>query len=118
MATNAIIDRYLKIKAECPGCIVLFRIGDFYELYCEDARTASRVLGLTLTTRDRHCTNPIPMAGFPYHQLENYLRRLVTDGYRVAVAELVKEDDAGKVKASGRKVTRIITDEAAEGTER
>ena len=67
--------------------LLLIRIGDFYELFDEDARTAARVLGLTLTTRDKASTNPIPMAGFPFHQLDGYLARLLTAGIRTALIE-------------------------------
>ncbi|MGE5191390.1 MAG: DNA mismatch repair protein MutS [Deltaproteobacteria bacterium] len=102
------MQRYLEVKAQNPGTILLFRIGDFYELFYEDAQTAARVLGLTLTSRDKGSTNPIPMAGFPYHQLDNYLRRLIQAGFRAAVCEQV-EDPAlarGLVK---REVTRVVT---------
>src|SRR5258708_26326427 len=81
------MQRYLDVKAQNPGTILLFRIGDFYELFYEDAQTAARVLGLTLTSRDKGSTNPIPMAGFPYHQLDNYLRRVVSARCRPAVLE-------------------------------
>ncbi len=87
MTTMTIEQQYLETKAANPGTILLFRIGDFYELFHEDARTAGAILGLTITTRDKKSANPMPMAGFPYHQIEAYLARLVQAGYRVAVCE-------------------------------
>lgn len=102
------MQRYLEVKAQTPGTILLFRIGDFYELFYEDAQTAARVLGLTLTSRDKGSTNPIPMAGFPYHQLDNYLRRLIQAGFRAAVCEQV-EDPALAKGLVKREVTRVVT---------
>src|SRR5579863_9392970 len=102
------MQRYLEVKAQNPGTIVLFRIGDFYELFYDDAQTAARVLGLTLTSRDKGSTNPIPMAGFPYHQLDNYLRRLIQAGFRAAVCEQV-EDPALAKGLVKREVTRVVT---------
>ena len=82
-------------------------MGDFYELFFEDAKTASRVLGLTLTSRDKG-ENPIPMAGFPYHQLEGYLGKLIGAGFRAAVCEQV-EDPKKAVGIVKREVTRVVT---------
>ncbi len=99
--------QYLDAKAACGDAILLFRMGDFYELFHEDAKIVARVLGLTLTSRDKG-ENPIPMAGFPYHQLEGYLAKLIRSGYRVAVCEQVEDprEAKGIVK---REVTRIVT---------
>ena len=69
MAASPMMQQYLDAKAACGDALLLFRMGDFYELFHDDAKTASRTLGLTLTSRDKG-ENPIPMAGFPYHQLE------------------------------------------------
>lgn len=102
------MQRYLEVKQQNPGTILLFRIGDFYELFYEDAQTAARVLGLTLTSRDKGSTNPVPMAGFPYHQLDNYLRRLIQAGHRAAVCEQV-EDPALAKGLVKREVTRVVT---------
>lgn len=74
-------------KQSCGDALLLFRMGDFYELFFEDAKIAARTLGLTLTTRDKNGAEPVSMAGFPYHQLENYLQKLVASGHRVAVCE-------------------------------
>ena len=102
------MQRYLEVKAQHPGTMLLFRIGDFYELFYEDAQDAARALGITLTTRDKGSTNPIPMAGFPFHQLDNYLRRLIQAGYRAAVCEQM--EDAAQAKGIVRReVTRVVT---------
>ncbi|MFN0055189.1 MAG: DNA mismatch repair protein MutS [Planctomycetales bacterium] len=102
------MQRYLEVKAQYPQTILLFRIGDFYELFYDDAKEAARVLGLTLTSRDKGSTNPVPMAGFPYHQLDNYLRRLIQAGFRAAVCEQV-EDPALAKGLVKREVTRVVT---------
>lgn len=102
------MQRYLEVKSQYPGTILLFRIGDFYELFYEDAETAARALGLTLTSRDKGAANPIPMAGFPYHQLDNYLRRLIQSGFRAAVCEQV-EDPALAKGLVKREVSRVVT---------
>src|SRR6267154_2678761 len=75
-----IMQQYHAAKEKYPDMLLLFRMGDFYELFCEDAETAHKLLGLTLTTRDRTLT----MAGFPHHQLEVYLHKLLKEGQRVA----------------------------------
>ncbi len=102
------MQQYVEVKAQTPGTILLFRMGDFYELFYEDAETAARILGLTLTSRDKGSTNPTPMAGFPYHQLDAYLRKLIQAGYRAAVCEQV-EDPAATKTLIRREVTRIVT---------
>lgn len=82
-----LMQRYRAVKAETPGAMLLFRVGDFYELFGSDAEVASLALGLTLTIRDRESAHPVPMAGFPYHALEGYLAKLIHAGHRVAVCE-------------------------------
>ena len=71
------MQRYLEVKAQTPGTLLLFRMGDFYELFYEDAEVAARVLGLTLTSRDKGSPNPVAMAGFPYHALDGYLQHRI-----------------------------------------
>ena len=88
---SPMMERYREVKAENPGAILLFRMGDFYELFHEDAQNAARVLGLTLTSRDKSSDNPIPMAGFPYHQLDNYLQKLIQSGFRAAICDQVED---------------------------
>src|SRR6266699_1606310 len=95
MSATPMMQQYLDAKNACGDALLLFRMGDFYELFYEDAKTASRVLGLTLTSRDKG-ENPIPMAGFPYHQLESYLAKLITGGFRAAVCEQVEDPKLAK----------------------
>ncbi|MFO0867871.1 MAG: DNA mismatch repair protein MutS [Pirellulales bacterium] len=107
MAPTPMMQQYHEAKQACGDALLLFRMGDFYELFFDDAKTAARVLGLTLTSREKG-ENPIPMAGFPYHQLEGYLARLIRAGYRAAVCEQVEDPK----KATGlvrREVTRVVT---------
>ena len=100
---DAIMEQYRVAKDKHPGMLLLFRMGDFYELFDEDAETAHKLLGLTLTTRDRTIT----MAGFPHHQLEVYLHKLLQQGQRVAICEPVEESLArGPIQ---REVTRVMT---------
>ena len=87
-----LIEQYHAAKERHPNMLLLFRVADFYELYGEDAEIAARILGLTLTSRDR----TLAMAGFPHHQLETYLHRLLKAGQRVAICEQV-ETPTGKV---------------------
>ncbi|MBM4001928.1 MAG: DNA mismatch repair protein MutS [Planctomycetes bacterium] len=101
------MQQYLDAKAACGEAILLFRMGDFYELFHEDAKTAARVLGLTLTSREKG-ENPVPMAGFPYHQLESYLGKLIRAGYRAAVCEQV-EDPRKAVGLVKREITRVVS---------
>jgi DNA mismatch repair protein MutS len=98
------MQQYYRFKREHPGCILLFRIGDFYEAFDEDAVTISRALGLTLTKR----TEGLPMAGVPYHQLEVYLKRLIDQRFKVAVGEQVEEASQAKGLIK-REVTRVVT---------
>ncbi len=98
------MQQYLEAKNSHPGMMLLFRMGDFYELFNEDAQDASRILGLTLTSRDKS----VPMAGFPHHSLENHLRKLLQAGKRVAVCDQVEEASEAKGLVR-REVTRIIT---------
>jgi DNA mismatch repair protein MutS len=105
---SPMMERYREVKAENPGAILLFRMGDFYELFHEDAQNAARVLGLTLTSRDKSSDNPIPMAGFPYHQLDNYLQKLIQSGFRAAICDQVEDPKKAKGLVR-REVTRVIT---------
>ncbi|HWL08325.1 MAG TPA: DNA mismatch repair protein MutS [Planctomicrobium sp.] len=102
------MQRYMEVKAETPGTILLFRMGDFYELFHEDAQVAAKILGLTLTSRDKNSDSPVPMAGFPYHALEGYLRKLIANGHRAAICEQVEDPKTAKGMVR-REVTRIVT---------
>jgi len=100
--------QYRGIKDANPDAILFFRMGDFYEMFFEDAVTASRVLGLTLTTRDRNSENPVPMAGVPWHASERYIARLIRAGHRVVVCDQV--GDAAQAKGLvDRAVTEVVT---------
>ena len=100
--------QYLEIKKQYPGTLLFFRLGDFYELFNEDAITGARELEITLTARQKDGPNPIPMCGVPHHAAANYIARLVKKGYRVAICE--QTETAGKdVKLVKREVVRIIT---------
>ena len=99
--------QYEEAKRACPDALLLFRMGDFYELFYDDAKTASAVLGLTLTSREKG-ENAIPMAGFPHHQLESYLGKLIAAGFRAAVCEQVEDPKKAKGLVR-REVTRVVT---------
>jgi len=99
--------QFSKFKAKYPDCILFFRMGDFYETFYEDAKTCSRVCGLTLTSRSKG-SNPIPLAGVPYHAVEGYLKKMLQAGYRVAVCEQVEDPKTAKGVVK-RDVVRIVT---------
>ncbi len=100
--------QYLSQKAEVGDAILFFRMGDFYETFYEDAKTASRVLGLTLTARNKSSADPIPLAGVPYHAVDGYVARLVRAGYKVAISEQVEDPRQAKGIVK-RAVDRVIT---------
>ncbi len=102
------MQQYLKIKAEFPNMLVFYRMGDFYELFFDDARRASELLDLSLTARGRSCGEPIPMAGLPYHAVDNYLIKLVKLNQSVAICEQIGDPATSKGPVE-RKVVRIIT---------
>jgi len=99
--------QYMDIKAQYPDCLLFFRLGDFYELFMDDAKIGAEVLDITLTARDRGRDGKIPMAGVPFHAVDSYLSKLVKAGYKVAICEQVTEPDgSGLVE---REVVRIVT---------
>ncbi len=100
--------QYLKIKAQHPEHLLFYRMGDFYELFYEDARRAAKLLDIALTARGKSAGEPIPMAGVPYHSAENYLARLVRAGQSVAICEQIGDPAATRGPVE-RAVTRIIT---------
>jgi len=102
------MQQYLAIKAQHPDTLVLYRMGDFYELFYEDAKKAARLLNITLTRRGESNGAPIAMAGVPYHQLENYLGRLIRQGESAAIVEQVGEVGAEKGPVR-REVVRVVT---------
>ncbi len=99
--------QYQQYKTQYPDCILFFRMGDFYELFYEDARTAARVLGVALTSRSKG-ENPVPMAGVPFHALESYLHRMINAGYKVAICEQMENPKTAKGLIK-REVTRLVT---------
>lgn len=102
------MQQYLRIKADHPDVILLFRMGDFYEVFYDDARRAAELLDITLTSRGSSAGAPIPMAGIPYHALDGYLAKLIRKGESAAICEQVSEPTAGKGIVD-RKVVRIVT---------
>ncbi|NUN10020.1 MAG: DNA mismatch repair protein MutS [Ignavibacteriaceae bacterium] len=100
--------QYYKIKASNPDTILLFRIGDFYETFDEDAKTASKVLGITLTKRSNGAAGDVPLAGFPHHAIDTYLPKLIRSGHRVAICEQMEDPKHAKGIVK-REVTEIVT---------
>jgi len=100
--------QYLEIKEQHPGTILFYRMGDFYEMFFEDAHTCSRVLGITLTSRSKDDANKVPMCGVPYHALSGYLAKMVKAGYRVAICEQTEDPKQAKGIVK-REVVRIVT---------
>lgn len=100
--------QYLEIKKQYPGTLLFFRLGDFYELFNEDAVVGARELEITLTARHKKSENPIPMCGVPHHAASNYISKLVKKGFRVAICEQTEDATAGK-KLVRREVVRVIT---------
>lgn len=106
--STPLMRQYHAAKKQVPGALLLFRLGDFYELFYDDAVTAARELEITLTSRNKEKGEPIPMCGVPYHAAEGYIARLIQRGFRVAVCEQMEEAGPGK-KLVRREVARIIT---------
>ena len=108
MSKRGMMDQFFDIKEQHPDTVLFFRMGDFYELFHDDAEVAAEVLGLSLTSRDKNAEQPIPMAGFPWHGLEDHLRTMLRAGYKVTVAEQEEELRPG-AKLLERVVTRVYT---------
>ncbi len=108
MALSPMMTHYLEMKKQYPDCILFYRIGDFYEMFFEDAQTASRVLELTLTGKDCGLEERAPMCGVPFHAVDNYISRLVKKGYKAAIAEQVEDPKLAKGLVK-REVIRVIT---------
>ena len=107
-AHTPMMQQYLRIKADFPDTLVFYRMGDFYELFYDDARKANRLLDITLTSRGQSAGEPVVMAGVPVHSVEGYLARLIRLGEAVAVAEQVGDVATAKGPVE-RKVTRVVT---------
>ncbi len=102
------LEQYRAIKSKHEDAILFFRLGDFYEMFYEDAKIASRVLGLTLTARGHGKGHDVPLAGFPYHSLDTYLTRMIRAGYRVAICEQVEDPKKAKTVVK-RDVTEVVS---------
>ena len=107
-AQTPMMTQYLRIKSEFPDTILFYRMGDFYELFFDDARKAAQLLDITLTARGQSEGKPIPMAGVPYHAADNYIARLVKQGVSIAIAEQIGDPATSKGPVE-RKVVRVIT---------
>ncbi len=100
--------QYHEAKAACGDALLFFRMGDFYELFLDDAKKGAEILGLTLTSRDKDSDNPTAMAGFPHHQLDAYLQKLIRAGYRAAVCEQMEDPKEAKGIVK-REITRVVS---------
>ncbi|MDP6772134.1 MAG: DNA mismatch repair protein MutS, partial [Anaerolineales bacterium] len=109
MSSNTpMMKQYWGIKKDHPDSILFYRMGDFYEMFGEDAVVASKVMNIALTTRDKNSSNPMPMCGVPFHALQTYLSRMVNNGYKVAIAEQIEDPKVAKGVVK-REVMRIVT---------
>ncbi|MEQ8214302.1 MAG: DNA mismatch repair protein MutS, partial [Smithellaceae bacterium] len=100
--------QYVEIKEKYPDCILLYRMGDFYELFFEDATLVAPILEITLTSRNKGKEDSVPLCGFPYHAASSYITRLVEKGFKVAVCEQVEDPKKAKGIVK-REVIRVIT---------
>jgi DNA mismatch repair protein MutS len=107
-ATTPLMRQYHAVKQQFPGTLLFFRLGDFYELFFDDAVTAARELEITLTARNKEKGNAIPMCGVPYHAADGYISRLLQRGYRVAICDQMEDPKVAK-KLVKREVTRVLT---------
>src|SRR5947207_13596936 len=107
------MEQYIEIKAANPDCLLFYRMGDFYELFFDDAEVASRALGIMLTKRGKHLNRDIPMCGVPVERSDEYLHRLIALGHRVAVCEQLEDPAEAKKRGAKsvvrRDVVRLVT---------
>ena len=108
MALTPMMLQYLSIKEQNPDCILFFRLGDFYEMFFDDAKLVSRELELTLTGKDCGMSERAPMCGVPFHAVDVYLAKLIEKGYKVAICEQM-EDPATAKGLVKREITRIVS---------
>ncbi len=106
--TTPLMRQYLEIKAEYQDSILFFRLGDFYEMFMDDAVVASRVLGITLTSRNKGDENAVPLCGIPYHSSQGYIAKLIKNGHKVAICEQVEDPKTAKGIVK-REVIRVVT---------
>ena len=102
------IQQYLRIKADHHDALLFYRMGDFYELFFEDAQEAANLLGITLTARGRSAGEPIPMCGVPFHSVDGYLAKIAQTGRSIAICEQIGDPNESKGPVE-RRVTRVIT---------
>src|SRR4051795_10051587 len=107
-ASTPLMRQYNSIKQQVPGTLLMFRLGDFYEMFFEDAVVAARELEITLTARNKEKGTAIPMCGVPYHAAEGYISRLIQKGYRVAICDQMEDARLAK-KLVRREITRVVT---------
>src|SRR5690242_5274660 len=107
-ATTPLMRQYNSIKQQVPDALLMFRLGDFYELFFEDAVVAARELEITLTSRNKEKGSAIPMCGVPYHAAEGYIARLIQKGHRVAICDQMEDPKLTK-KLVKREITRVVT---------
>ncbi len=107
-ATTPMMRQYLEIKSRYPDSILFYRLGDFYEMFMEDALTASKILDIALTSRNKGAADNVPLCGIPYHSCQPYIARLVEQGYKVAICEQVEDPKTAKGIVK-RDVVRVIT---------
>ena len=106
--TTPLMEQYLAIKAKHKNAILFYRMGDFYEMFYDDAKVASEVLGITLTSRAHGKAASVPLAGFPFHALDTYLPKMIKAGYRVAICEQVEDPKKAKTIVK-RDIIEIVT---------
>src|SRR3569833_4454784 len=111
------MEQYLQIKAAHQGLLLFYRMGDFYELFFEDAEIASRTLGIVQTKRGKHQGADIPMCGVPVERSEDYLHRLISAGHRVAVCEQAEDTAAAKARGNKSVVRRGVVRQVTPGTQ-
>src|SRR5262245_31888077 len=108
MESTPMLDQYRRLKAEHPGTLLFFRMGDFYETFGEDALVASKALGITLTSRDKKKEGSIPLAGVPHHAVDGYLRTLVSRGHSVAIADQMESPSEARGLLD-RQIVEVLT---------
>src|ERR1043165_3592065 len=111
VSAKPLMQQYNTAKQQVGNALLLFRVGDFYELFYDDAITAARELEITLTSRDKEKGTPIPMAGGPHHAAESYAARPIQKGYRVDICDQMEDAKAAKEarRAIRREITRVVT---------
>ena len=107
MKLTPAMQQYVDLKSQNPDCLLLFRLGDFYEVFFDDAQLVSEALDIVLTSKNKNAENPIPMAGIPYHSIDKYIARLVDAGHKIAIAEQTSEPVTGQLVT--REVVNIVT---------